>query len=68
MNLGDLWYVTVFIERGLVAFPPATLVQNIGQDGSGTHGAGVFADFRGGTFSKPDIILILTKNIISDYL
>jgi hypothetical protein len=31
------WYYTVFAQRGLVLFPPQTLVSNIGLDGSGTH-------------------------------
>jgi len=31
------WYYTVFAQRGLVLFPPRTLVSNIGFDGSGTH-------------------------------
>lgn len=32
------WYWTVFIRDGLVLYPPRTLVQNTGFDGSGTHG------------------------------
>jgi hypothetical protein len=34
---GIRWYLSVFLHGGLVAYPPATLVQNIGHDGSGTH-------------------------------
>lgn len=34
---GIQWYLTVFNAGGLVLYPPATLVQNIGHDGSGTH-------------------------------
>lgn len=34
------WYWTVFKAQGMTVFPPATLVSNIGQDGSGTHGRG----------------------------
>ena len=32
------WYWCVFKHKGLAAFPPVTLVKNIGFDGSGTHG------------------------------
>lgn len=32
------WYWTVFIQAGLVVYPPASLVTNEGFDGSGTHG------------------------------
>jgi len=34
---GIRWYLSVFIRDGLVVYPPETLVQNIGHDGSGTH-------------------------------
>ena len=32
------WYFTVFTMNGLVLFPSRSLVENIGFDGSGTHG------------------------------
>jgi hypothetical protein len=32
------WYLSVFRANGLVVYPPRTLVENIGFDGSGTHG------------------------------
>ncbi len=32
------WYWSVFKMQGLTLFPPTTLVENIGFDGSGTHG------------------------------
>lgn len=32
------WYWSVFINNGLVLYPPRTLVNNEGFDGSGTHG------------------------------
>lgn len=32
------WYLTVFMEKGLVLFPSRSLVKNIGLDGSGLHG------------------------------
>jgi hypothetical protein len=39
------WYWTVFKAQGMTAFPPATLVSNSGQDGSGTHGSGRLRNF-----------------------
>lgn len=53
------WYFSVFNNSGLVLFPPWSLVQNHGMDGSGTHGRSrrrVF-DGRSGptmTFRYPD--------------
>ena len=44
---GIRWYWSVFKAGGLVVFPPQTLVRNRGQDGSGTHGGGLVADFSG---------------------
>ncbi|MEI9804962.1 MAG: glycosyltransferase family 2 protein [Pseudolabrys sp.] len=35
---GVRWYLSVFLRDGLVLHPPVTLVENIGIDGSGTHG------------------------------
>lgn len=32
------WYWTVFRSNGLVLYPPISLINNIGFDGSGTHG------------------------------
>lgn len=32
------WYWSVFKKNGLVLYPPVSLVNNIGFDGSGTHG------------------------------
>ncbi len=39
------WYWTVFKANGLVLFPPVSLVNNTGFDGSGTHGRGVLRKF-----------------------
>ena len=33
--------------EGMVVFPPRSLVQNIGQDGTGTHGRALLRNFRG---------------------
>ncbi len=41
------WYWSVFRNNGLVVYPAHSLVKNIGQDGSGSHGGGWFRDFRG---------------------
>lgn len=39
------WYWTVFKAKGLVLFPPSSLVSNTGFDGSGTHGRGLLRQF-----------------------
>ena len=44
---GIRWYWSVFQRDGLCLFPPQSLVRNTGQDGSGSHGGGVFGDFSG---------------------
>lgn len=36
------WYWSVFMQGGIVLFPPYTLVRNIGFDGSGTHCRRIF--------------------------
>jgi len=41
------WYWSVFKQNGLIVFPPSSLVNNIGFDGTGTHGRGVFRSFTG---------------------
>lgn len=35
---GVVWYWNLLKKKGLTLFPPASLVENIGWDGSGTHG------------------------------
>ncbi len=37
---GVRWYLSVFAQGGLTLYPGSSLVENIGFDGSGTHGAG----------------------------
>lgn len=45
---GIRWYWSVFKRNGKCLFPPISLVRNIGQDGSGTHGGGgMLTDFSG---------------------
>lgn len=45
---GVRWYWSVFRARGLVLFPPVSLVNNTGLDGSGTHGRGRLRKFSNG--------------------
>lgn len=40
------WYWAVFKAKGLVLFPPVSLVSNTGFDGSGTHGRGWLRRFK----------------------
>ena len=42
---GIRWYWSVFRRSGLCCFPPRSLVDNTGMDGSGTHGRGRFRRF-----------------------
>lgn len=53
------WYWSVFKARGLVVFPPVSLVQNSGFDGTGTHGRGLLRKFskRSSALSSPRIHL-----------
>lgn len=37
---GVRWLLSVFLADGVVLYPSASLVENIGADGTGTHGAG----------------------------
>ena len=61
---GVRWLLSVFLREGLVLYPPTTLVQNIGVDGSGTHGGGVqdlqsnLGDIKSFTWSYPEQIEI----------
>jgi hypothetical protein len=59
---GIRWLLSVFLHDGLVVYPPVTLVENMGADGSGTHGGGVrelrgsLSQSRGGDFVLPAAI------------
>lgn len=46
---GIRWYWSVFSKGGLCCFPPRSLVANIGMDGTGTNGKGVFRSFESRT-------------------
>jgi len=42
---GIRWYLSVFMQKGLVLYPSHTLVENLGMDGTGVHcGKGSFLD------------------------
>lgn len=43
---GIRWYWSVFQRGGVSLFPPVSMVSNTGQDGSGTHGGGLMANFK----------------------
>jgi hypothetical protein len=47
------WYWSVFRNRGVVCFPPVSLVRNTGLDGSGTHGRGLLRRFRNQNDAHP---------------
>lgn len=52
------WYWSVFANKGLVLYPPETLVENAGFDGSGTHGwrsARRIMSKRGAAAIMPDL-------------
>lgn len=49
---GIRWYWSVFKAGGLSCFPPRSLVANLGLDGTGTHGSGVFRDFEQSNLSQ----------------
>jgi len=49
------WYWSVFRNEGVVLFPPRSLVDNTGFDGSGSHGRGMLR-----RFSTPTDILVST--------
>jgi hypothetical protein len=52
------WYWSVFRRDGLVLFPPQTLVENRGFDGSGTHGSFTkFKSLKKSTILSKDIEL-----------
>ena len=53
---GIRWYWSVFQRDGMCLFPPVSLVNNTGQDGSGTHGGGVVADFKAKNLQAPSEI------------
>lgn len=43
---GIRWYWSVFRRSGLTVFPPQSLVDNRGMDGSGSHGRGFMRNYR----------------------
>lgn len=63
------WYWTVFKAKGLVLFPPTSLVSNTGFDGSGTHGRGLLRQFSQTrtTLEAPKIIFPETVALNAEY-
>ena len=61
------WYWTVFRAGGLVLFPPRSLVDNAGMDGSGTHGRGMLTRFGAGhRVGVPPALIGLPEDVASD--
>jgi hypothetical protein len=67
---GIRWYWSVFRRDGLSLFPPRSLVRNLGQDGSGTHGRGMLTQFSGTREALPseapelpDRVEVLPRNL-----
>ena len=57
------WYASVFNRRGLMLYPPVSLVDNVGMDGSGTnfvkkssHHALKITSLSAGKFMLPDLV------------
>jgi GT2 family glycosyltransferase len=53
---GVRWLLSVFLKGGLVLYPSRSLVQNVGVDGSGTHGTGT-ASLQSDLRVEPDLAL-----------
>ena len=49
------WYASNFLKKKLTLFPPKSLIQNMGVDGSGTHGGKVNV-YETRLFSSPIVI------------
>jgi len=62
-----LWWLSVFLRDGLVLYPARSLVQNIGFDGSGTHGRnraiGPGVDTTGDAIEFPDRVAVSVENL-----
>jgi hypothetical protein len=66
------WYWSVFKAKGLVLYPPQSQVQNIGFDGSGTHGWRTTSSMLGHTklissfddLAMPSAIVVDQKDLI----
>ena len=60
------WYWTVFKAKGLVLFPPVSLVRNTGFDGSGTHGRGLLRRFSKVITALPSPDINLPESVFLD--
>ncbi len=61
------WYAIVYLNRGLVLYPPATLIKNIGHDGTGQN-CGINEDLISDLYSEefysfPDKEIINESNL-----
>ncbi len=52
------WYLSVFSHRGLVIYPPSSLVANTGMDGSGSHGRGILRN------AGPSVVIDSQSNVM----
>lgn len=56
---GIKWYYSIFLKNGLNVFPTLTLVQNIGNDGSGTN----YSDSEeSGLFNENNVVKLKVEN------
>lgn len=62
------WYWSVFRMNGLVLFPPVSLVQNTGFDGSGSHGRGLLRRFSTMKTVEPAFCIDLPEEVEMDAL
>ncbi len=63
------WYLSVFLNRGITLYPKASLVSNIGFDGTGTHCASkrtfsVFSDSNINRFPSAALNTVITRQVI----
>lgn len=64
---GVRFYWTAFCKDGVGVFPPTTLVENCGMDGSGTHGRGLFRRFGVNTLNRDISVLALPDPIVNSF-
>lgn len=57
-----IWYATVFLNDGLVVYPPRSLVNNNGFDGSGTHGNNLIPSYNR-QFNLTNFSIIFSNDI-----
>jgi hypothetical protein len=57
------WYWSVFKHHGYVVYPPISHIDNIGLDGSGTHGAWTGTKFTRQSKKTPSLNTVFPKDI-----